>query len=114
MYSLQVNGLSPERLPDVVNDFEHSLQIYGFSPEWIRWCFLRLPDWENDLIQVWGTGDHDLCSCSVKTAWMRKWLDTFSACKCLPIWISSYVCLSLPDSENVLQHSLQVNGFSPE
>ena len=28
---------------DGENVFGHSLQRYGFSPEWVLWCFFRLP-----------------------------------------------------------------------
>ena len=68
---------------------EHSLQINGFSPEWVLRCFLRAPEIENDL-------EHSLQ------------INGFSP-ECVLRWV-----LRLSDSENYLEHSLQVNGFSPE
>ena len=55
-HSLQVNGFSPEwvlrwllRSPDLVNELEHSLQINGFSPEWVLRWILRSPNVVNEL-----------------------------------------------------------------
>ena len=76
-------------MSDFENYLEHSLQVNGFSPEWVLKWPLKLPNPENDLehsSQVYG----------------------FSP-ECVLRWV-----LRLSDSENYLEHSLQVNGFSPE
>ena len=45
------------RLLESENDLKHSLQVNGFSPEWVLQWVLRFPDDENDLwhsLQVYG------------------------------------------------------------
>ena len=76
---------------------------------------------------------------SFKFGWLRKWFGTLFINKWLLSWMGSEVCLKivwrwespwtiftnewflswmcllrLPESENDLKHSLQVNGLSPE
>ena len=95
-HSLQINGFSPEwvlkcvfRALEVVNDLEHSLQVHNFSPEWVlRWILIS-PDVVNDL-------DHSLQVNGFFPEWVLRWI------------------LRSPNVVNELEHSLQVNGFSPE
>ena len=62
--------------------------LYGFSPLWVKRCFLNTPAWLNDL-------SHCAHVCSFSPLWMRRCLLRFSA------WL------------NVLSQSAQVYIFIP-
>ena len=53
------------KLPDSENYFQHSSQVFGFSPVWVQVRF--------------------------KIVWFWQWLGTFFTSKCLLAWMSSYV-----------------------
>ena len=72
-----------------LNDLEHSLQINGFSPEWVLKCVFRALEVVNDL-------EHSLQVHNFSPEWVLRWI------------------LISPDVVNDLEHSLQVNGFFPE
>ena len=95
-----------------VNDFKHSLQVYGFTLECVLWCILRLPASVNNLEFFLQANDF---SPELVLRWiLRLHASLYDSedglsTECVLRWI-----LSLPASANILGHSLQVNGVSPE
>ena len=82
------------------NFFWHSLQWYGFSPEWVLWCFFRLPGpgnivghcrkwWFLRLQTSKNVFGHSLQEYGSSPEWILWWFHR------------------LPAYENVLKHFLQ-------
>jgi len=99
-----------------VNFFGHFEQAHVFSPEWIKWCFVRLPNWENFFSQIVQLNGFSPV-CTLK--WVLRWLtaeNIFTQCgNFFPFsdpWFNTACCVKMSGLEKDAAHLKQKYGFS--